>query len=232
MFMRVSYGSNINFTTASSKVQPNIRSTWPDEKQIDLNMNYLQLFEKMTIDINMLNSQGFIRISLMAAGVTSSEEFYRLDLPVLNIFDCACGKVYDGYFPLLSREDIYFSDGDWGNYSAKVYSEEKFQRPPEAFFKPYIRLYLKAETFRSHDCIPVERQKDTGVQSLFSRTKVPVENEVYDQTKEEITRRWGRISFPCVSVSLVNSSKKLEVSNDLFTTLERSYFNNNILFNI
>jgi hypothetical protein len=102
MFIRVSYGSNITFNTASSKVQPNIRSTWPDERQIDLNSNYLQIFEKMSIDVNMLNSQGFIRISLLATGVTASEELYRIDIPILNIFDCACGKVYDGYFPFAS----------------------------------------------------------------------------------------------------------------------------------
>ena len=117
-------------------------------------------------------------------------------------------------FPLLRKDDILLSDGDWGNYSAKVYSEEKFQKPPETFLKPYMRLYLKAELHGSNESHALQPPQDMGFQSLFTRTKPYVESEARNQQQQqstESTRRWARISFPCISVSLVNSSKKLEV---------------------
>jgi hypothetical protein len=191
IFIRVSYGQDINIDSSSCQVSLGERSSYT------ICQNYLDSFSKMSIDMNMLNLQGCVRISVMASGVPVATEIYRIDIPVLNIFDCAYSAVnntYDAFFPLLDNDEISLSSGDWGNYSSRVFSEEKaFEK--DCFHKPFIHLMLK-----------VSESHGLKISELHSEAHSFVEE------KEEITKRWARVSVPCLSFSFVNSTKKLEVS--------------------
>lgn len=185
IFIRVNYGQDINIDSPSCQV------SLDERKSYTIWQNYLHAFEKMEIKLNMLNPQGCVRVSVMASGIPVAKELYRIDIPVLNIFDCAYSALnhtYDAFFPLLDEDEISLFSGDWGNYSSRVFSEEKAvdrEEDSDVFQKPFIRLKLKI--------------KDTK------------DEEPEEEPEEEITKRWARVSVPCLSFSFVNSTKKLEV---------------------
>lgn len=158
--------------------------------------------EYMKFKIDSINSQGFIRVSIMTESFPNHEELCRVNIPILGIIECAA-PVYSAHFPLVLNCDVRARDGDLDNYAGKVPTTEI---APDDFLKndhttPYIYLVL--------------RYKDNNESSNETDSAIAVQNSPRADVNLSFfhiaTSSWLRMSVPSASLAMVNSSKRMEV---------------------
>ena len=119
--------------------------------------------------------------------------------------ECAGEGLYKAHFPMLLPCDMRVRDGDLGNYAGKLATSEilpaEFHMNKGEYTMPYIYLVMKYREHGSH-------KDDTTTNNAG----------YFDDSV--IVKNWVRVSVPCLSVTMVNSSKRLEVLSGTVTDFD------------
>lgn len=213
--------------------------------------------DDMMFHIDTINSQGYIRVSIISETFPIGEELCHVDIPVLSIIENANEDIsdsnqpyYSAYFPLLKPLASQLADGDIGNYAGKVPTAEYLSREEfeckEHSDEPYVHLLLRY----TRDLLPDERKEKENKSSM---RKIPEQVSLFFYLSlsfysvlyfivyyrfcffsinisflslfsmfftTQVTDGWCRLSVPAVSLSLVNSSRSVDVFSITVTDVD------------
>jgi len=206
LYIRVSYGRDVATSLhATGMLGIGSRVVFKPKNKLrntnsSIEEDYVQRLPEITFVIDKINSLGIVRVSVMSDCLPVNEELCRVEIPILKIIEFSSkDPYYLAYFPLLFPGEYSLNDGDIGCCYEKVTSGET-SNVDTSDSRPFIRLLLKY----------------TETKSTFSdsgRRNSSYNQSLRTQNKSEKIKLWRRISLPAISVTMVNSSKKLEIAS-------------------